>query len=329
VLAGYEHGAAAADLLTVAALFGVSGPTWALSRGEMRTAEKRTGLPAGSTALRSALPPWLVSRLVTEGGAEDDYYSNRWHGRADAPAWGAPIAAARHGGYEEAEAVTGGDTTTTDADWYYRARLLIADDFIESLLVFDSFVAAVQDNSGENGIDIAEVARWCEARGLELSALTATAERREHIASEVVLAGLNPARRTRARLALAKPADFTRRVSALKKCLHAALSPRLLTWDEKRAGYYDRRNTRVKAPGLLSDRAARTLGTAIAPARWILTDMPRLMPVRSAGPVVGGAAVSAPAPLLYSVETNLVSVLDGHVVPDGDSFCARTVEKTN
>ena len=232
---------------------------------------RREGLPPGAAALREALPPYLAART---GGAE----------RALPPA--------------ESEAA------------YYRARLLIADDFAEAVLVFDAFARRLDGAGGAPG----PVAAWCREAGLSYDGLLKLARAREGVLEEMVVAGLDPFRASDRRLAALPAEAFTDGVARLKRCLYDGLRARLLRLDPAAACYRTRQGLRVKAPDLLADAAAsrlRALGVARRDARprWLLTDVVRL----AALPPQEGE--KAP-PILYAAAANLVSVLDGYVDVD-------------
>lgn len=280
LLAGYAWGAAAADLLTAVALFGSTFDRL-LAPAERR---RKGGLPPGSGALREALPAFLAQRT---GGA--------------------------------ASGVTGALPPSESEAFYFRARLLLADDFAEALLVFDAFAARLDASQG----DVGAVAAWCEGAGLSYDALVELARARDTVAEEMVAAGLDPFRAPERRLA-ALPADgFTEGLRRFKRCLYDGLRGRLLRLDDRGAGgpgYYTSQGVRVKTPPLLSDamaarlRALRVTHPAAPPTwrpRWLLTDVVRLRPAEKR------PEDKAP-PLLYAPEAGLVSVLDGFVAPDLD-----------
>jgi hypothetical protein len=111
----------------------------------------------------------------------------------------------------------------------------------------------------------------------------------------------------------------------LKRCLYDGLRCQLLRYDdagsENTPGYVSRQGLRVRVPDLLSDamasrlRALRVTAGALTPPRWLLTDQIRLAPA---------AAKSGEAPLLFQLEANCISVLDGYVDVDPDFDTARS-----
>jgi hypothetical protein len=278
LLAGYVFEAAAADLVTVVALFDTK-PSSLLSAAEIMGA--RPGAPpAGARALRACLPPALASR----------------HGGGGGPGPAAP--------------------PTEEEAQYLRARLLLADDYLEGLLVFDAFAAKLEGAEERLGL----VAEWAEGLGLSFEALAALAQRRAEIQEGLLAAGLDPFRLDARRLSAAPLEEFTGRAARLKRCLYEGLRGRLLRWapgGPAGPGYYTKQGQKVRPPPLLGaellDRLRALDGDGAAPPgwrpRWLVADWVRFAPV----PPRPGEKEQ---PLLYEIRTGRVSVLDGMVDPD-------------
>lgn len=195
---------------------------------------------------------------------------------------------------------------------FYRTRLLLADDFAEVVLIFDAFLDQLAMTAG----DLSAVEAWCAGVGLRFSGLLELAALRERYADEMVAAGLDPFRGAGARLAAADAAEFTPALCRLKRCLFDGLQMNLLRFMPNHPagpGYvthYHAPTLRVRCPMLYTDAMADRLSEmrvsgSVRP-QWVLTDQLRLAPAPRL------AADPAP-PLLYSVEANLVMVLDGYV----------------
>ena len=202
---------------------------------------------------------------------------------------------------------------------FYRARLLIADDFAETILIIDAFISQLDAAAG----DIGRVAAWCAELDLNLSGLLLVARRRDQLAEEMIIAGLDPFRLSQNRIFSASVENFIPTLRRIKRCLYDGLQHNLLRFDEAARGgpgyvlhnYED--CPRIKAPQLFTEAMADRLaelnvtGTPTRP-RWIITDQIRI--------VLGAKrAEDAGVPLLYTLETNLVCVLDGFVDFDPDS----------
>jgi hypothetical protein len=273
LLAGYAWGAAAGDLLTAVAMFGQAPADLLAGRGRRKAGTEAGALPPGAEALRAALPAYLVQR----GG-----------GGVVLP----PL---------ESE------------EFYYRARLIIADDFAEAALVFAEFARRVDACGG----DLGSVAAWCAEVGLAFDALVELGRRRDALAEEMVAAGLSPFRAADRQLARLPLEAFGEGLRRFKRCLYDGLRCRLLRRDRDQGAFFTAQGLRVAVPPLLAEATAlrlRAIRVTAPPAgawqaRWVLTDRVRLTPA----PRREGDAAD---PLLYVAEAGLVSVLDGFVDPD-------------
>ena len=208
---------------------------------------------------------------------------------------------------------------------FYRARLLLADDFAEVVLVFDAFMTQLDAAAG----DIAAVAAYCTGLDLNLNGLLLVARRRDQLAEEMIIAGLDPFRLAPSRLSAAAAEQFTPTLRRFKRCIFDGLQQNLLRFDAAARGgpgyvlhLHGDTSPRIKAPQLFTDAMADRLadgqvtGGALARPRWAVTDQVRIVqaPKRSE---------DAGMPLIYTLETNLVCVLDGYVDFDPDSGMPR------
>lgn len=278
---------AAASDLVTAVAMFGTSPADLLTKEEQRA--KGRALPPGAAALREALPPYLVSRV---GGA-----------------------------------VTGPLPPSESEAYYFRARLLIADDFAEAILLYDAFARRLDAAQG----DLRAVAAWCQSVGLSLDALVDVTRRRETVIEEMIIAGLNPYRAAERRLAALPVEEFTDGVVRLKRCLYDGLRGRLLRYAPDHPdgpGYVTKQGLRVKTPELLTDAMAsrlKALGVTRSAQlsdrpRWLLTDQVWL----EAAPQ---AESEKSPPLLYAAATKLVSVLDGYVDVDPEFDGPRGFER--
>ena len=285
LLAGYAWGAAASDLLTAVAMFGTQLANLFIRK------------PRGQR------------RAPTGPGREEDLPTGAVALRMALPPYLRAAGAGRAGDAAAA---------------FYRARLLIADDFVEAILIFDAFMTQLDASAGS----LAAIAAWCAECGLDIGALVQLARQRDAIADEMVVAGLDPMRLPGARIAAAPIEEFTPALRRLKRCLFDGLRGNLLRYEERHdagPGYdtVDSAGLHVRCPPLFTDAMADQLAgmrvTDMPPRpRWIVTDVIRIVaePRRGSDP--------AP-PLFYGCATNLVSVLDGYV--DVDVVAPREFER--
>jgi hypothetical protein len=280
LLAGYQWNCAASDLITAVAMFGNLPTDLLVSRGRSKSLLP-DALPPGSAILRAALPSYIVNRFG------------------------------------------GGDMVmppTESEAFYFRSRLLIADDFIESILIFDAFITRLDTTEG----DVAAQYDWCVDMGLNFTTMLDVIRKREIIVQELLMAGLNPFRASKRRIAALPMDEFIGGLRALKHCLYDGLQGKLLKWDPKIAAYVSPQGLAVQGPELFSDKLmTRLKAFNIVPGptdplrpQWIVTDQIRLAPAPKRSDDSG-------PPLLYLPSTGLVSVLDGFIDPDPDFNAVR------
>lgn len=205
--------------------------------------------------------------------------------------------------------------------FYFRARLLIADDFVEAMLVLEAFL-------GRLAVDGAR--EWCADANLSYDALIAAVGRRDEIVGDLLAAGFDPYSGAEQRLADSDNEAFLPRLIMLKRCLFEGLRPLLLTYDDRDNVYRGRcADTPILVPPLFMDSAfdrLRTLGVTSAQSkpRWVVTDALKLKTVK---PTKGGVKPSqSAAPILYRVRAGMVSVLDDYVAFDPSLAGPRVFE---
>ena len=197
----------------------------------------------------------------------------------------------------------------------WRGRLVIADDFVELLLILDSFVAYLDAADG----DLDAVAEWCRARQLSFAAMLAAAGRRETAINEALVAGIDPFWGEQSRLARTPAAGFVAAVARVKRCLYDGLRPNLLRYDERANVYRTRFGQAVEVPPAFTDaELASLLALGVDEMRKpasIVVDKVVIKLIKQKG---GGAA-----PAMYRLQAGNVSVLDGFVVVDADFLLPR------
>lgn len=288
LLAGYIWNVAASDLITIVAMFGISMPDLLISRGRVKKGATPGALPPGAMALKAALPPFLLMRI---GGG-----------------------------------VTGVLPPTESEAFYFRTKLLLADDFAEAVLIFDAFMTQINNSQG----NIEFVYNWCTEIDLNFDIMLEITYRRESIIENMIVAGINPFRASARRLSILSIDEFAEGVRSVKQCLYSGLRNQVLKWTPDHplgASYISAQGLRVQTPKLFTDAMAsrlKALHITQGPCddmrpQWILTDKIRLLPApkrdEDAGP-----------PLLYVADTNLVSILDGYVTPDMDFNSTRSYD---
>ena len=208
-----------------------------------------------------------------------------------------------------------------------RARLLISDDFVETLLAFEGFARALDGSGG----DLPRLLDWCEENGVSFEGATLLASLRDAVMDEMLAAGLNPFWGEAFRLASAPPEAFLDVVSRLKYCIFAGLRFSLLTFDAETRAYRGRGGDRVEVPPVRTDEALdrlRALGVGeaalaeLAQPRRVVSNTVRLRGAK------GDQRDRAP-PFLYRLQPGMVSVLDGYVEIDTAERDPRQIAAAN
>jgi hypothetical protein len=207
--------------------------------------------------------------------------------------------------------------------FYFRMKLLLGDNFIESVFICDAFYNKLESAAG----DITIVTKWCEEVGLSFDAMIDLTYRRDSIIEEMIISGFNPFRLNTRKLSKLSIVNFTEGVKSFKRCIYDGLRMKTLRYDPKKSAYFSDQGLQVKTPQMFSDNMLAKLNSlnvdrrknidSIKP-KFICTDQLKLVPVQR-------SAADAAAPLLYTVETNLVSIMDGYVDPDLSFMKPRTV----
>ena len=286
IMAGYVWDVAAIDLITIAATYGV--PISSLYTSSERRGRNEYGgnLPPGARPLYASLPPFISHRV---GGSAAATPPN------------------------------------TNEEFYFRARLLIADDFIETLLIFDAFA----NRLAKSHSDFAALSQWCNDVGLKFDALFEMIERRDTIIDEVIAAGMDPFRLYEKRLSTSTIDNFTERIVNIKYCLYEGLKMKLLQYDEAHPdgpSYVTLNGLKIKTPELLSDAMVSRLQAMritdptnkIWRPKWLITDSIQLRQQTQ-------KQSENSAQLIYNLEAGNISILDGFVYPDINFNMARTI----
>jgi HrpA-like RNA helicase len=297
LMAGLLHGVAMSDLLTVVSMCmdGHSKKEALMTKRERMRHPVLAGYPAGSAAVRAALPGFLRQRLVVGGG--------RW------------LAAGEH-----AAAMPPADSEM----FFYRSRLLV-DDFIELILIVHAFMAQVRIDDfsvlGSGALTPPSICRanaWCNENGLNYEAMIRLLKQRELAIEEMIIAGLDPTANSAHALSVQPISAFTAQVVLIKRCLYDGLRHNVLRFNAERGQYQTASGHAVSTPAFLRDdllqrlhalhpeESRRALSYNALRPQWILTDTIGVAALHAKGDV-------ADNPAMYAVEAGLVCVLDGFV----------------
>lgn len=124
---------------------------------------------------------------------------------------------------------------------YTNIHLLLADDLLEGLFIFEGFQHAIVYFINNKVNNVAKHLReWCEKKMLKYSSMVQILARREDILNELAIVGLNPFHQWQNRLASANAETFLKRVCTLKQCMYEAYRLNCFCYDEHRLLYTGR-----------------------------------------------------------------------------------------
>lgn len=285
ILSGYAWKCSTRDLVSLVSVMG--HPYETLLRKDFLKKNKGDTF-AMTAALRSTLPMFLSQRR-TEGGS-----------------------------VESSKNIDEEKIPLSDQELaFYRTRLLIADDFIESFLVLEAFIEQLEKTSGDMG----EISEWCEKLGLSISVLFNIIAERESVMEDLLAAKIDPFWGESYRLLTQSSSTFMVQIINLKQCIYDGLQLNLLRYDKERNVYENRFGMEVAVPPIFSDKELmniKKLGIEqFEKPRYIVTDQVVLKPVKSK---------KTPEPLLYSLKTRMISVMTGYVDIDPEKIMAQSEE---
>ncbi|CAI2186557.1 17134_t:CDS:1, partial [Funneliformis geosporum] len=204
---------------------------------------------------------------------------------------------------------------------FFHVKILIADAFLENLLIFDAFAEQLEDP--------VQTKDWCENLGLDYTKLVGIANIHETVIGEMVVAELDPFCNSEYKLKLSTKEFFISRLINLKKCLYYGFRGNLLTLTHASnkktrnqfgigSCYVTRQGLTVHIPTpLLPEllieqvRDARLAfadsfgmaSSAESRPQWLLTDSLQIVPEQR-------------NEMMYSLSANILLVIDGYVPID-------------
>jgi HrpA-like RNA helicase len=186
---------------------------------------------------------------------------------------------------------------------YYKTKLLLSDDLLEGLYIFEGFCKAVK----KIGLDLIQLNIWCDQHGLQIQHMLSIVRAREDILTEMLVAGLNPFWNHQNRLVDVSTDNFMNTIVRFKRCFYEAWQLNLLIYNETKSTYITRFNLEVKVPPIFTDltvRKLKTLEIKLHRPKYIIT--PKILLIQN----------SRSENLMWYLESPLIVVLDGYVDPD-------------
>jgi hypothetical protein len=199
---------------------------------------------------------------------------------------------------------------------YIIIKLFFSDTFIELLFIFQKFIEMISNEMS------ADILNWCTTMGLDYSNLIFALTRRNEIIDELYFAGIDPFRNEQFKInnILLNFKDkqslpiLLNTIKSIKKCIYGGFFNNILTLNPDDNSYYNNQGFRVKlnSPFIASKifkLFSDTEKDIEYKPKWIVSNKIELVAVSSPDP-------TTPAPLLYSAQVKIISVLDGFIYPD-------------
>jgi HrpA-like RNA helicase len=203
--------------------------------------------------------------------------------------------------------VGGADVPSDSEKFYFASMFLIADDYIETLFVFEMFLKQLRGCGG----DVAKLKQWCSAKYLDFKTFMEIYTFRNGLVEEWIAMGLNPYWGYDFRLTHTEPSEFMKRIKAVKHCIFDGLKLNLLRYDQAANKYRTRHGIEVGVPNRLRDDIIRkTKGIGIPFVHKPDVIVSNKLDLQM---VVGSDAKQ-----LYTLRVDRVSVMSGFVDIDLD-----------
>lgn len=223
---------------------------------------------------------------------------------------------------KEQNNLSGGDSNSKffDLDMqlqsYIIIKLFFSDTFIELLFIFEKFIEMASTEIS------ADISNWCINMGLDYGNLTFALTKRNEIIDELYFEGIDPFRNEQFKIntILLNFKDkqslpiLLNTIKSIKKCIYGGFFNNILALNSNDNSYYNNQGFRVKlnSPFIASKvfkLFSDTEKDIEYKPKWIISNKIELVAVSSPDP-------SIPAPLLYSAQVKIISVLDGFIYPD-------------
>lgn len=283
LLSGYNYNVCILDLILITILYDQSFSTIIYEHEPMK-APTDPNYKFREQALRVCIPDFLMSV---------DYYSVTLEGKI------------KVGSAEPVPAYT---PLQHMDEPFYRTKILISDDFIETLMVFDKFMNKSVEFSG----NIVKLSDWCVKNGISMDGALMLAAARDSVIDNIIDAGLNPFYNTKYKLSDVTVDMFMNQVINIKKCIYAGLQYNII---KKSDGIYKSKPSKkvehtIDLPMQFSPMQLSKLRdygieefipNNVVTNKISISNAPR-------------SKADKNKPLLYKLTPNLISVMDGYVL---------------
>lgn len=131
-----------------------------------------------------------------------------------------------------------------------KARMLVADGFIEGIIVYQAFARRLEPTSAEE--IVSTMHKWCEDAGIEIGFLRTFIENRDRFIERFIIAGVNPFAYHERSFIFADQYEFINIVTRLKYCIYDGYRLNLMTLHDDNQ-YRNRNGIVIRVPKFLED----------------------------------------------------------------------------
>ena len=222
------------------------------------------------------------------------------------------------------------DAAEDAADNPFEKRLYPKNDAAADAIPIDDAAAAdTSDFFTENlkyFVDIEESSfqNWCKSIGFEYSTMISALSKRNEIIDELYSVGIDPYNNDSFKLKnILNDYDggsvqfLINTIKEIKSCIYGGYYNNLLKLNEADNSYYNNQNIKIKLhEPFIKAAMLKSHNFAEYKPKWIISNLLILNQVSSPD-------LEKPAPLLYQIEANKISILDGFIYPDFDRYLPK------
>ena len=175
-------------------------------------------------------------------------------------------------------------------------------------------------------VDIEESSfqNWCKSIGFEYSTMINALSKRNEIIDELYSVGINPYNNDSFKLKnILNDYDggnvqfLINTIKEIKSCIYGGYYNNLLKLNKADNSYYNNQNIKIKLhEPFIKSAMLKSHNFAEYKPKWIISNLLILNQVSSPD-------LEKPAPLLYQIEANKISILDGFIYPDFDRYLPK------
>jgi hypothetical protein len=201
-------------------------------------------------------------------------------------------------------------------------KLFLSDDFIEILFIFEYFIDKI-------ALNIENIQKWCINNGLEYTQLKNALFVRNSIINTLYELNINPfhneSLKMRKKISSLGNIDddnyeiIFNTLKEIKKAIYGGYFNNLLLLNQETNSYYNNQGIKVKlfAP-FINLKLLATFTKEEYKPKWVITNKININANSSIDP-------TTPAPLLYTIQSSKISIMDGFVYPDFEFNSPKTL----